>query len=132
MTYGAAAALQAALFSRLSALPELQGIPVLDAITKGRRTGTFVLIGEEDVRDQSDKSGMGAEHRLTVSIVSDAAGFLLAKEKAIAISDAMALDLPPLSRGRVVGIWFLRAVARRLDEGRIRRIDLTFRARVED
>lgn len=132
MTYGVAAALQAALFSRLSALPALQGIPVFDAVAKGQRSGTFVLIGAEDVRDQSDKSGAGAEHRLTISIVSDAAGFLLAKEKAVAISDALALALPPLSRGRVVGIWFLRAVARRLDEGRIRRIDLTFRARVED
>jgi hypothetical protein len=37
-----------------------------------------------------------------------------------------------LARGRLVGIDFLRAAARRRDEGKVRRIDLTFRARVED
>ena len=37
-----------------------------------------------------------------------------------------------LARGRLVGLSFQRAVARRVDEGRVRRIDLSFRARVEE
>jgi hypothetical protein len=127
-----ASALQAALFSRLSALPALAGVPVLDAVPKGQKAGTFVLIGAEDVRDQSDQTGAGAEHRLGISIVSDAAGFLAAKELAVAISDGLTGEVPLLSRGRVVGIWFLRAQARRLEEGRVRRIDLSFRVRVEE
>jgi hypothetical protein len=36
-----------------------------------------------------------------------------------------------LATGTLVSIRFQRAVARRLDEGTARRIDMTFRARVE-
>jgi len=132
MSYGMAAALQAAVFARLSALPGLAGVPVFDAVPKGAAVGTFVLIGAEDVRDLSDKTGRGAEHRFGVSVVSDAAGFQAAKVLAVAVSDGLAGAPMVLTRGRLVGLWFLRAVARRLDEGRIRRIDLTFRARVEE
>jgi hypothetical protein len=132
MSYGVAAALQAAVFQHLAALPELAGVSVVDALPKGAAAGTFVLIGAEEVRDLSDASGAAAEHRFVISVVSDAAGFQTAKGLAVAISDGLA-DAPlELARGRLVGLRFLRAVARRRDEGRVRRIDLTFRARVED
>ena len=36
-----------------------------------------------------------------------------------------------LAEGRLVGMWFDRAQARRLDGGAVRRIDLRFRARVQ-
>lgn len=132
MSYGTAAALQAAIYARLVAFPALSGVSVVDAMPLGGGAGTFVLIGPEEVSDQSDKTGAGAEHRLVVSVISDAAGFQAAKEVAVAVSDA--LDEAPLTlaRGRLVGMQFLRASARRLEEGGIRRIDLSFRARVED
>lgn len=131
MSYGVAAALQQAVFQRLSGLPALAGIAVVDAVSKGT-AGTFVLIGAEEVRDRSDMTGRGAEHRFAVSVVSDAAGFQTAKAMAVAVSDAL-VDAPMvLGRGRLVGLRFLKAVARRLDEGRVRRVDLTFRARVEE
>jgi hypothetical protein len=132
MSYGVAAALQEALFDRLAALPELAGVPVVDALPKGQAAGTFVLLGAEDVRDLSDATGGGAEHRLVISVISTAAGFLKAKALAVAISDALGGAPMVLARGRLVGIDFLRAAARRRDEGKVRRIDLTFRARVED
>lgn len=130
MSYAAAAALQSAVFQRLSTAPALAGIAVHDALPPSP-PGLFVLIGPEDVRDASDKSGAGAEHRLTISVISDAEGFLAAKTVAVAISDLMAGALPALSRGRVVSLAFDRAQARRIDEGTVRRIDLTFRARIE-
>ena len=40
--------------------------------------------------------------------------------------------LPALERGRVITLNFLKARARREEAGQIRRIDLTFRARVHD
>ncbi|MFV0492425.1 MAG: DUF3168 domain-containing protein [Pseudorhodobacter sp.] len=131
MSYGMAAALQAAVFTRLAEFPALSEVPVLDAPPTGGPGGTFVVIGPEDVRDASDKSGAGAAHRLMITVVSDRDGFQAAKEVAVAVSDA--LDDAPLEldRGRLVNISFQRAVARRLDEGAMRRIDLTFRARVE-
>ena len=104
----------------------------MDAIPTGGGAGTFVLIGPEEVLDQSDKTGGGAEHRLPVAVISDATGFQGAKDVAVAVSDAL-IDAPlSLTRGRLVGLRFLRARAVRLDEGGHRRIDLSFRARVED
>jgi len=131
MSYAGAAALQAAIYGRLTAATALAGVPVYDAVPPGAGAGTFVLIGPEDVLDRSDKSGGGAEHRIKVAIISDATGFRAAKTVAVAVSDAL-VDAPlTLSRGRLVGLHFVRGVAARLDEGNVRRIDLTFRARVE-
>jgi hypothetical protein len=132
MSYGAAAALQAAIYGRLTGAVALTGVQVLDAVPSGGGTGTFVLIGPEEVIDQSDKTGGGAEHRLTVAVISDAAGFQAAKVVAVAVSDAL-VDAPlTLARGHLVGLRFLRAKAVRLDNGLTRRIDLSFRARVAE
>lgn len=130
MSYGAAAALQAAVFQHLSADPALAGVAVHDAVPSGP-SGTFVLVGPEEALDASDKSGAGAEHRLAVSVISDGAGFLAAKTIAAAISDSLAGASLVLARGRLVSLLFQRASARRIDEGEVRRIDLTFRARIE-
>lgn len=131
MSYQAAAALQVALYDLLTGWPALAGVQVLDAIPPGGGTGTFVLLGPEEAVDASDKSGGGAEHRFAVSVISDAQGFLAAKSVAAEVSQALVDGTPALTQGRVVGIWFQRANARRLEDGDIRRIDLTFRARIE-
>ena len=131
MSYAATAALQAAIFARLQAHPDLAGVSVVDALPPGIGTGLFVLIGPEEVREASDKSGAGAEHRLVISVISDAAGFLQAKTAAVAVAEALDGVPPVLPIGRVVSLLFAKAVARRLDDGAARRIDLTFRARIE-
>lgn len=131
MSYGAAAAFQAAIFARLAGDARLSGMAIVDALPSGGGSGTFILIGPEEALDASDKTGGGAEHRFTVSVISDAAGFLEAKTAAAVVSDSLVDATPPLSRGRVVGIRFMKAVAKRLDDGGVRRIDLTFRARIE-
>lgn len=132
MSYAAAAALQTAIFQRLSTAPALAGVAVHDALPPSP-PGLFVLIGPEEVRDASDKSAEGAVHRLIISVISDAEGFLAAKTVSVLISDLMAgpMPMPALSRGRLVRLSFDRAVARRIGEGAVRRIDLTFRARIE-
>lgn len=127
MSYAISAPLQAAMFARLS---EVLTVPVLDASDEVRG-GTWVLIGPEDVRDRSDATGVGAEFRVVISVLSDAPGFQDAKDVAGQVSDALERPLL-LQRGRVVAVWFDRAAARRLNAGRARRIDLTFRIRVED
>lgn len=134
MTYAVAAALQAAVFARLSAdtgVSAQVGTAIYDAVPPGDAPATFVIIGPEDVRDRSDASGSGAEHRLTVSVMSSQSGFMAAKSVAGAISEALADADLPLSRGRLVGIGFVQAVAKATADGQGRRIDLTFRARVE-
>ena len=135
MSYGMGEALQTAVFQRLSADPAigaLVGDAIYDAVPTGGKPGTYVELGPEDVRDRSDASRGGAEHRFQVSVVTDAAGYGAAKAVAAAISDALdGADLA-MSRGRLVGLWFERARAERSGKaGRVRRIDLRFRARVE-
>lgn len=131
MSYGAAAVFQAAIYGVLAGDIALVGVSIVDALPPGTGNGTFVLIGPEEVLDASDKSGGGAEHRFGVSVISDATGFLAAKAVAAAVSDALVDATPVMTRGRIVGIRFVKAVARRKDDGDVRRIDLTFRARVE-
>ena len=130
MSYGAAQALQAAVYQDLAAAPALAGVAIYDAVPPGP-AGTFVLVGPEEVRDASDKTGQGAEHLLAISVISDASGFQTAKTIAGAITDRLAGADLALSRGRLVSLLFQRASARRIDEGDVRRIDLTFRARIE-
>lgn len=134
MSYGIGAALQAAVYQRLvgdAALGALVGGAIFDAVPPGTVAGTYVSLGPEDVRDASDATGSGAEHDFVVSVVTDEAGFQAAKAAAAAVSDALLGAALTLARGRLVGLWFLRARARRVDTGALRRIDMTFRARVE-
>ncbi len=67
-----------------------------------------------------------------MTVVSEAAGFQAAKEVAAAISDALVDARPPLARGRVVRLDFVRAAARRAGRAARRRIDLRFSALVAE
>lgn len=136
MSYGVSAALQEAIYQRLrsdAALGALIGAGVYDALPEGPVPETYVSLGPEDVRDRSDADGAGALHRFTVSVISEARGFAAAKSVAGAVGDALLNGELALGRGRLVGLWFERASARRSGRaGQVRRIDLRFRARVED
>ena len=135
MTYGVAAALQQAVYQLLQADPELTalaGDAIYDAVPPGLVSGTYVSLGPEDVREASDKTGNGALHEITVSVVTDAAGFSAAKEVATAVSDALVDTTLMLTRGTLVYLNFFRARARRVQDADMRRIDLRFRARVQD
>ncbi len=135
MSYGVSAALQEAVYQKLTAdagLAALVGTAIYDALPGGTLPPTYVALGPEDVRAGSDRTGAGAWHRFTVSVVTDGAGFHAAKEVAAAISDALVDADLTLARGRLVALHFWRARARREGTGALRRIDLTFRARVDD
>ncbi|WP_321363083.1 DUF3168 domain-containing protein [uncultured Celeribacter sp.] len=135
MSYGVAAALQTAIYQALVAdatLAGLVGTAIYDAAPTGTLPSLYVSLGPEDVSDASDKTGAGARHDFTVSVVSDAAGFLTAKQVATAISDVLVDADLALSRGTLVGLYFVSAKARRVQDSDVRRIDMKFRARVED
>ncbi|MBT2131134.1 DUF3168 domain-containing protein [Aliiroseovarius lamellibrachiae] len=135
MSYGVSAALQQAVYQRLQAdstLDTLVGTAIYDAVPAGIITGTFVSIGPEDVVEKSDMTGHGALHEFTVSVVTDAAGFQQAKEVAAAVSDSLVDATLILARGNLVYLNFNRAKARRVQDADVRRIDLTFHARVQD
>ena len=135
MSYGVSPALQSALYQHLVADPVLVGLVgsnIFDALPSGTVPDIYVALGPEKVRDWSDKTGGGALHEITVSVVSECAGFALAKDAACAVSDAL-IDAPlALARGSLVSLRFYKAAAARVGTGDTRRIDLIFRARVSD
>ncbi|MBO9396820.1 DUF3168 domain-containing protein [Shimia sp. R9_2] len=135
MSYGSGAALQTAVYQALQADVALDGLvngAIYDAMPAGQVPELFVSLGAETVRDRSDQLSGGAEHRFVVSVVCEATGFARAKTVGAAISDILTGNRLPLARGRVVFLVFDRATARRDTQKNLRRIDLRFRARVED
>ena len=135
MSYAMSAALQGAVYQHLIAdatLGGLIGANVFDAVPSGQVPDTYVSLGPELVRDRSDKSSAGAEHEFTVTVYTTEAGFEGGKDVAGAICDALVDASLTLSRGHLVAMNFFKANAVRDRKGSGRRIDLKFRARVED
>ncbi|SNR60885.1 DUF3168 domain-containing protein [Puniceibacterium sediminis] len=134
MSYANSAALQAAVYQHLLADVAVYaqvGSNIFDSFPSGELPALYVTLGSEKVRDASDVSGSGAWHDLIVAVVTDQSGFHAAKEVGVAISDALHDADLTLSRGRLVSMRFSRAQARR-QSGGLRRVEMTFRARVED
>ncbi|MEO9794090.1 DUF3168 domain-containing protein [Tateyamaria sp.] len=135
MSYAVSAALQSAVFAAISADPVVAasvGSAVYDALPSGTLPGLYVSLGPEDVRVEDDKTGSGSAHRFVISVVTDVPGFRAAKEAAGAVSDVLHEADLTLSRGRLVSLRFVSARAYQIDKSAGRRIDLTFRARVDD
>lgn len=134
MSYAVAGALQTAVYQHLladAAVAALVGTDIYDAIPTGTLPTTYVTLGPELARDKSDMTGAGAQHEFTVSVHTSAAGFGVAKDAAAAICDALVDADLVLSRGHLVALNFYKAQALRESTGE-RRIDLKFRARVDD
>ncbi|MFO1139530.1 MAG: DUF3168 domain-containing protein [Paracoccus sp. (in: a-proteobacteria)] len=137
MSYAATAALQSAVYGVLrdsDALADLVGDAIYDAMPVAAPAGTYVSLGPEEVRDAGDMTAPGAQHDFVVSVLSgtdEANGFGAVKEVAVAVSDALEAAEIALDRGHLAGLWFLRARARRAENGAGRRVDMTFRARID-
>lgn len=139
MSYRAAGALQGAVYERLrddAALGALVGDAIFDAMPVSPPSGTHVSLGPEVVRDAGDQTARGTQHDFVVSVLSgadeDNGGFAGVKAAAAAVADALESGAPlALDEGRLAGLWFLRATARRAESGAGRRVDLTFRARLD-
>ena len=135
MSYALSLSLQKAVFAALDAdatMQTLVGTAIFDAPPSGAMPALYVSLGPDVARDRSDQGVRGSRYDFTVSVVSDAGGFAEAKTVAAAISDVLAQPLGVLERGRIVTLGFLRARALRDEAGQQRRIDLTFRALLDD
>ena len=135
MTYAVSSALQTAIYQHLLADPTVAGFvgtDIFDALPSGALPNTYVSLGPEEARDASDVCSEGAIHDFLISVVTDTSGFQSAKDVAAAICDALQDPSLTLARGHLVDLWFQKAKAARSDDGSSRRIDLTFRARVQD
>ena len=137
MSYAAAVALQGAVYQRLRgdiALADMVGDAIYDAMPVTAPSGVYVSLGPEEVREAGDATGAGSQHDFVVSILSgtdESAGFAAVKSAAVAVAEALERAELSLDRGNLTGMWFLRAKARRVENGAARRVDLTFRARID-
>lgn len=129
--YAHSAALQVAIYEHLSTDPAIAA-PVYDAQPSGTVPPLYVALGPEQVSDVSDGSGAGTRHDFTVSVVTSQPGFAAAKTMAAHVSQALAAPDITLSSGHLTGIWFRKARAYRDMKSTARRVDLTFRARIDD
>jgi len=135
MSYAISQALQTAVFAALSAdvtLSGLIGSNIYDAPPSGTLPETYILLGEEVVKPKGDMSVDGAVHEIYVSVFSSAAGFSAGKAVAVSVSDVLTDAALSLGRGQLSSLRFLKARARRGVPPNGRRVDLVFRAYVED
>lgn len=135
MTYAMSQSLQKAVYDALvgdAALQALVGTAIFDAPPAGSIPALYVSLGPEKAQDCSDQSGAATRHDFMISVVTDSASFHDAKAVAGAVSDVLGAPLGALDRGRIVTLNFLRARAQRDEAGQQRRIDLTFRALLDD
>lgn len=134
MTYAMSGSLQTAVYARLAGDAAIRATvagAVYDAVPDAA-PDLFVALGPERVTGHSDSGGAGAIHQMRVSVVTRRGGYIAAKAVAALVCDSLVGADLALSRGRLVSMRFLRAEARR-DEGEgTRRIDLWFRARLDD
>lgn len=137
MSYEFAAALQAAVFGRLAADPEvaaLVGGRVHDAPPAGaadEAAPDYLTLGEERVRANDTKTSRGAVHDFTVTVHSARDGFDTAKRIAGAVCASL-VDAPlALAAGRLVALRFVQASAERGPAPERRRVALRFRAVVD-
>lgn len=137
MSYRAAEALQTAIYRTLSEdaqIVDLVGDAIFDAMPVTAPDGPYISLGPEEAKDASDASGAGAMHEFVVSVLSgsdQSTGFKAVKAVAVAVSDVLESATLTLDRGAVVALWFLKARARRVENGQSRRVDMTFRARID-
>ncbi|MFC3629831.1 DUF3168 domain-containing protein [Paracoccus angustae] len=137
MSYAASVALQGAVYQHLRtdpALLDLVGDSIFDAMPVEAPAGVYVSLGPEDVADAGDMTAAGSRHDFVVSVLSGAGqdgGFAAVKAAAAAVAEALDQAQLALSKGRLTALWFLRARARRVENGAARRVDLTFRARID-
>ena len=134
MSYGSAAELQQAVYQALLVDAEVMaksGGAIYDAVPSGLVPPLYLSLGAEDATARYDGGGSIARHRVTVSVISDAAGFQAAKLLAAAVCEALDGSAPALDHGQVLDLHFEQARARRAGRNRKRRIDLRFAALVD-
>lgn len=133
MSYLLSGALQTAVYQALTADATLMGLvggAVYDALPAGAVPELYVMLGAERVRDRSDYEVQAALHEFAITILSDEAGYLGAKEAAARVSEVLNRAQLTLTRGRLVQLDFYKANARQ--RANRREVELWFRAVVED
>lgn len=130
----ASAALQSAIFAALEADTALMA--KINAVWDEPDAGApypYIVMGDGEVTDRSDKTGRGAQHRFRLDAWSDAAGRMEAKEVMDLAHDVLHDATLSLTGHTLVTIRFEQAEDVREDDGQtvLYRGTLFFRALTE-
>ena len=138
MTYALSTALQEAVFAQLTqdtALQAVVGQDIYDAppqVDPAVAPDVSVTLGPERVRDGSTKTSAGSVHDFSVLVHARSEGFSRPKAAAAAVCEAL-IDQPlSLNRGHLVNLRMLSARAVRGQASEPRRVELRFRAVLQD
>jgi hypothetical protein len=139
MTYALGWPLQKAVYAALMAAPAVGGAlggRIHDGAPQEAEPGAgdavYIVLGDDSAIDFSAADMAGAGHLITIGIVAPRRSFGEAKAVAGAVCDVLLGADLALERGRVVSLSFQSAKTKREERDAIRRIDLRFRALVED
>ncbi len=135
MSYEHSAALQSAVYVALINDPEVTALVsqnIFDALPSGSLPDMFVSLGSETVQDASDKTHSATLHDFTISVITTHSGFLEAKQVAAAVGKVLLGSSLLLLAGSLTYLNFQRATARRDTDSQTRRIDMSFRARIDN
>lgn len=128
------ASLQQAVLACLEAnsdVAKLTGGHVYDALPPGELPILYVIFGTETVRDRSDMTSFAAVHEFDLSVITSSSGFQSAKTAASSVCKALQMKPLSLAEGHLVALNFHGAVSKRQSSGGGRRINLKFRALIE-
>lgn len=137
MSYAVSAALQAAVYRRLSddpTLAALVGGEIYDApleLARGQAAPDHITLGEDLARPFDTATSRGVVHDFGVSAHSGRDGFEAVKRIAGAVCESL-VDAPlEISGGHLVALRFLRAKAERGPAPEKRKVTLRFRAVID-
>lgn len=124
---------QSAIYAALiaSTAPTLSAQSVFDAAPVGALPDCYALIGEERVKNASDKTHLSYIHEIKISVLSSAAGFQKAKMMSSEIVASLADNALVLSEGSICKLQFLSARSALVRSEDQRKIILNFRAFID-
>ena len=108
------------------------GNAIYDSLPTGQVPSLFAHLGEETVLDRSDKTACLRYHDVTITVVTSAPGFTNAKNAAAAICKALETTNVSLDSGKLIRLQFRLAKALRDDNGTERKVNLVFRAVIDE
>lgn len=130
--------LQGAIYAALTgdtALVALVGSEIYDAplpVGGALPSGEHVTLGEEIVKPFGSITSSGGVHDFDVVLHSTANGFAAAKLVAAAVSDVLVDANLSIAGGHLVSLRFIKAKAKRGIAPELRRVEMRFRAVIED
>ena len=135
MSFQSSQALQKAVFGHLSSDPSITNIvggAIFDAAPPNQTYGTYITLGDEDVRAQQGFDTVITTHKFRISVITNQGGFASAKDLAGRVSDRLTNAELALETGQLIDMHLETARAYKTKGNTARKVDLSFKALIEN